>query len=54
VLKVGNQRSGKRDSFAGGIGILAAASALCWHGLRKLDGHFRKQFEKKRSEEKKS
>lgn len=41
------KRSEKRDSLAGGLGILAAAAYLCIQGLKKVDAHIRKKTEKK-------
>jgi hypothetical protein len=39
----------KKDSYAGGLAILAAAGYLCLKGLKQVDARLKKQAEQKRS-----
>ena len=38
----------KKDSFAGGLALLAAVGCLCWKGLKRVDARLREQAETKR------
>lgn len=38
-----SRQSRKQNSFAGGLGILAAAACLCLRGLRQIDRRLKKK-----------
>ena len=38
----------KKDSFAGGLALLAAVGCLCWKGLKRGDARLREQAAAKR------
>jgi hypothetical protein len=38
----------KKDSYAGGLAILAAVGYLCLKGLKQVDAHLKEQAEWKR------
>lgn len=42
-----DKNSGRKDSLAGGLGILAVAACLCYKALRRMDARLRKKAEKK-------
>ena len=37
----------KKEGFAGGLGLLAAAAYLCYRGLKRVDAKLRKHGGKK-------
>lgn len=39
-------RNGRKDHFAGGLGLLAAAAYLCVKGLKRTEERLRKKTEK--------
>ncbi len=41
------KRSGRKDGFAGGLGILAVASYACIKALKAIDARLKKKSEKK-------
>ena len=40
------KNTGKKEGFAGGLGILAAAAYLCVKGLKRVDAHMREKAKK--------
>ena len=45
--KAMEKRSGRKDGFAGGLGILAVASYACIKALKAIDARLKKKSEKK-------